>query len=169
MKRFFLLSVIILGSLSLSAQAPKFGYVNSQELLSAMPEFTQANSDLEVYQKQLMSKGEEMVKSFEAEYAQYVEQAKSGLLSQVTMQNTEKALGEKQKEIQDYEVEMQQSLAKKRESLYQPILDKVKVVIEDYGKENGYTMIFDTSTGTLLHAADSDNLLEPLKEKLAAK
>ncbi len=148
------------------SQAPKFGYVNSQELLAEMPEIKQADSELDTYQKQLITKGQEMMKSLETEYQAYVESAKQGLLSQVQVQQKEAALSTKQQDIQAYEQEVQQKLATKREVLYKPILDKVKGAIETYGKENGFTMIFDTSTGTLLHASESDNLIEQIKAKL---
>ena len=55
---------------------------------------------------------------------------------------------------------------KKREELYQPILDKVNNTIKKYGEDNGYTMIFDTSVGGILHGTESDNLLAALKTKL---
>ncbi|MBC7774905.1 MAG: OmpH family outer membrane protein, partial [Phycisphaerae bacterium] len=33
-------------------------------------------------------------------------------------------------------------------------------------KENGYAMVFDTSTGAMLFASDSDDLTELVKKKL---
>ena len=54
----------------------------------------------------------------------------------------------------------------KGEELYKPIIEKVKSEIEKLGKEGGYTMIFDSSGGVLLHAAESENLMPVLKTKL---
>ena len=84
----------------------------------------------------------------------------------VQMQEKEGELGLEQQKIQQYEVEVQQKIIKKREELYQPILDKVKVAIEAVGKDNGYTMIFDASNGTILHANDGDNVMTLVKTKL---
>ena len=53
--------------------------------------------------------------------------------------------------------------------MYKPILDKVKMAIETYGKDNGYTMIFDSSAGAILHATETDNLINPLKAKLGVQ
>ena len=167
MKKIFITLLFFSIFLSVNhAQNVKFGYVNSQELLASIPEVKQADAELETYQKQLVAKGQSMVKELETEYQQYVDQSKKGLLSQVQSQEKEAALNAKQQEIQKYEVEVQQKIAKKREELYKPILDKVKTTIEAYGKEKGYTMIFDTSMGTLLHANESDNLLEEIKARL---
>lgn len=163
-KSILFLLALILATGSVSAQ--KFGYVNSQELLAGMPEITAADSELETYQKQLMAKGEEMVKNFQAAYQKLSQEVQAGLLSQVQVQQKEAELAKSQEEIQQYEVEVQQKILGKRESLYGPILEKVKTAIESYGKENGYTMIFDTSSGTILHAIESDNLFEAIKARL---
>lgn len=153
-------------ALSSFAQAPKFGYVNTTELLAGLPEVQQADSELETYQKQLISKGQDMVKEFETEYQKYAGEVQQGLLSQVQIQKKEEELGIKQQDIQKYEVDVQNKIIQKRESLYQPILERVRGAIESYGKDNGYTMIFDTSNGTILHALESDNLLDEIKALL---
>ena len=86
--------------------------------------------------------------------------------TKVQMQQKEEVLVAKQDEIKKYEAEIQQKVGLKREELYKPILDKVKAEIEKLGKEGGYTMIFDSSAGMILHAADSENLMTLLKSKL---
>ncbi len=149
-----------------SLQAQKFGYINSAELLAEVPAVKAADSELETYQAQLVKSGEEMVKKLEAKFQAYSREAQEGLLSQVQMQKKEEELGIEQQKIQKYELEVQNKILAKREELYKPILDKVKVTIENVGKENGYTMIFDTSTGTILHANDGDNVMSLVKAKM---
>jgi outer membrane protein len=163
---FSVLTLITFFAANSIAQAPKFGYVNTQELLAAMPEVKQADSELETYQAQLISKGQDMVKEFETDYQKFASDVQQGLLSQVQIKKKEEELGTKQQDIQKYEVDVQTKIMKKRESLYQPILDRVRGTIETYGKDNGYTMIFDTSNGTLLHALENDNLIEEILELL---
>lgn len=163
-KTLFFVCALMISTLSLNAQ--KFGYVNSALLLSELPEVKAADSELETYQKQLMSAGESMVKSFESKYQAYAKEAADGLLSKVQMQEKEAELGQEQQKIQAYEVEVQQKMLKKREELYQPILDKVKKAIEAVGAENNYTMIFDASNGTILHASESDDVIGLVKTKL---
>lgn len=165
-KNLFLLVILAFSS---AAFAQKFGYVNTQELLVSLPEVKAADNELETYQKQLLSIGQGKVAEFEAEYKKYAEDAQKGILSQVQIQAKEAELTQKQEEIQKYEVEVQSQLAAKREELYKPILDKVKNTIDAYGKENGYTMIFDSSAGAILHAMESDNLIGALKAKLGVQ
>lgn len=165
MKKLF---VLIFGLVAINlANAQKFGYINSQELLVSLPEIKTADAEIETFQKQLLDKGQEMVAAFETDYKAYMEEANKGLISKVQMQKKEEDLGVKQKAIQDYEIEVQSKLVQKRESLYKPILDKLNDVIAAYGKENGYVMIFDASAGNLLYVQDSDNLFDAIKAKLA--
>jgi len=152
--------------LAINANAQKFGYVNSNLLLSELPAMKAADSELETYQKQLMASGETMVKAWQEKYQKVAEEVNQGLLSAVQQQAKEQELAGEQQKIQAYELEVQQKLTKKREELIQPILDKVKVAIEAVGKENSYTMIFDSSAGTILHASESDDVLTLVKAKL---
>jgi len=163
-KSLTLICAFVFVGLNLNAQ--KFGYLNSAVLLTELPAVKAADSELETYQKQLMSSGEALVKAFEAKYNQYAKEAADGILSKVQMQEKEGELGLEQQQIQQYEVEVQQKILKKRDELYQPILDQVKVAIEAIGKENGYTMIFDSSNGTILHANEGDDVIGLVKTKL---
>lgn len=164
MKKITILLLAVAFSTMLSAQ--KFGYVNSQELLVSLPEIKSADTELETLQTVLMTKGKVMVDSFETEYKAYVEKANGGLLSKIQMQTQEEALTKKQQAIQGYEQEIQTLIGQKREQLYKPILDKVTNAIKTYGKDNGYSMIFDTSAGLLLYSIEGDNLMEGIMTKL---
>lgn len=152
--------------LATSLSAQKYGFVNSTDLLVQMPEVKSADSQLESYQKQLIAKGETMVKSFEQKYQAYVNEANAGGLSKIEMQKREGALSTEQQNIQKYELEVQQKILAKREELYKPILEKVQTAIDGVGKDGGYTMIFDTSTGALLHADRSEDLTSQIRAKL---
>jgi outer membrane protein len=77
------------------------------------------------------------------------------------IQNLEVRINEAQ---QNSQIELQELEMK----LMKPIFDKVKKAIDDVSIENGYTLIFDTSSGAVLYAG-GDNVLDLVKEKLAAQ
>ena len=164
MNRILTLAFLVFLGLQLNAQ--KYGYVNSSQLLVNLPEVKTADSQLEAYQKQLITKGEEMVKSFETEYRAYLAKVDSGELSQIDMQQKEGKLAQDQQAIQAYEVQVQNDIAAKKQELYQPILSRVQEVVDAYGKEQGYSMIFDASIGGILFADTADDLMPVLKTKL---
>ncbi len=149
-----------------SSYAQKFGYINSQALLSEMPEIKVADIQVNAYQNELVSKVEQMAVLFESDYKAYMNEANSGTLSKLQQQKKEEALIAKQDELKKAEAEIQQKVVAKRDELYKPILEKVKMEIEKMGQEGKYTLIFDQVDNFLLHAADSENLLPALKSRL---
>ncbi|MDX1406480.1 MAG: OmpH family outer membrane protein [Saprospiraceae bacterium] len=166
MKQFILL--LLCTTLGVGAtQAQKFGYLNSNELLSMMPDVKAADAALETYQKELVNQGQTKVKAFEANYNKYLSEVNEGLLSKLQMQEREAQLGKEQQAIADFEKEVQLKVLQKREELLSPILTKVDEAIQAVGQENGYTMIFDSGTsGAMLYAPESDNIIALIKAKL---
>jgi outer membrane protein len=163
-KYFFILALSLVFLTNINAQ--KFGYLNSTELLLLHPDVKSADSNLQDYQKQLLASGQKMADAFQKNYEAYVKEANSGTLSKIIMQDRETKLTQEQNKIREYEVQMQQKLVAKREELYKPILEKIQNAINAVGKENGYTFIFDSGTGGILHATDSENILNLVKTKL---
>ncbi len=160
-----IISLLLTLAVVFSLQAQKFGYVNSAELIRSLPEVKTADKQLESYQKQLFTKGEELVKTFEKAYNDYMAKVNSGELSQLQMQQEEAKLTADNQKIKEYEVEVQNLLATKKQELYQPILDRVQKAIVQVGEELGYTMIFETSMGALLFVEEGENLFEKIKAK----
>lgn len=158
------LSIALLFGFSLGAQ--KYGYINSTQLLLSLPEIKTADGQLQSYQQELVTKGQNMVKKFETNYNAYLTKVNSGELSKVDMQRMEANLSQEQQAIQQFEQEVQNLLAAKKQELYQPILDKVQGAVDQLGKEMGFTMIFDTSMGGLLFVTESEDLMPIVKKRL---
>lgn len=161
------LSFILGLTLVTSVGAQKFGHLNSRILLMEMKEIKEADNILKEYEKTLIDKGQNMVTAFEAEYNKYATEYQSGSLSAIQAQSREGELNKKREEIQGYQVEVQNLLGSKKEELYAPLLEKVKKAIDKIGKENGYTIIFDTSVaGAIVHAEESEDIIDLVKTAL---
>ncbi|MEM9884429.1 MAG: OmpH family outer membrane protein [Bacteroidota bacterium] len=161
----FLMLATLLMTTSLVAQ--KYGHLNSGNLLQELPNVKAANVELETYQKQLVSKGEEMAKAFQSKLQAYMTKAEGGELSKIQMQEQEAALQKERESIMQYEQEVIAKVQEKRQQLLEPILKKVDEAIQAVGKENGYQMIFDTSLiNTVLFVNDADDLMPLVKKKL---
>ena len=160
-----LLVALVLVATIFSLSAQKYGHLNSTLLMSDLPAVKTADSDLQTYQTQLSKKGEDMVKKFQANYEAYQVKVNSGTLSQIQAQEIEGTLAEEQTTIQGFQQEAQDLILKKRQELYDPIFASVRSIIEQYGKDNGYTMIFDAGMGAILFE-DSEDLTEMIKAKL---
>lgn len=165
MKLRYILSVVMM-CLVFLASAQKFGHLNSNELLLTIPDIKHADDQLAAYQKSLEGDYIVKVQAFEAEYKQLVERANSGEIAEMKLQQEQADLARKQETLKNLETEGQQKILAKREELYAPIFKKVEDAVKAIGKENQYTMIFDTSMGFILHGDDSEDVTAKVKAKL---
>ncbi len=154
--------------LTLSAQAQKFGFVNSGSILEGMPQVKEAESNLEALGKQLQAKGEKMMQDFQLKYQELERKVQAGEITPKAQETETALLEEERNKILAYDQDMQKQLGDKREALLAPILDQVKTAIDAVAKENGYTYIFDGSpgVGVILYADESTNVTPLVKIKL---
>jgi outer membrane protein len=68
--------------------------------------------------------------------------------------------------IQDFQQTAQESISKKKEEIYAPILKKAEDAIVVLAKEKGYAYVFDTSLGATIYAQESDDMMDIVKKKL---
>ena len=158
--------LLALTFMSSTVSAQKFGYLNSQALLSEMSEVEQARANLEVLGQQLKKKGEAMVADLQQKYGVVQQKAQEGGLSPKDQEAELAKLKAQEAEIAKFEQEMVQQLQKKEADLLQPILDKVNDAIKEVAQEEGYLYIFDSSTQVLLYADESSDVSSKVKTKL---
>ena len=156
-----------MGAAALSAQTPpKYGHMNLGNLLESMPETKKATDSLKVFADSLTAIDEKMTKSFQEEVGKYQTDYQAGKLTPVQSQQIEAELQKKQQDIQKFEQEAQQQVTAKREELLKPILTKVNDAVKAVAAESGYLMIFDTSSGAMLFASETDDVTPLVKKKL---
>ena len=71
--------------------------------------------------------------------------------------------------LKAYAQEVDQKVEILRKQLLQPILMKIDDAIKLIGKENGFSVIFDTSNGAMLFAQESEDVTALVKKKLDIK
>jgi outer membrane protein len=165
MKKSILLGLLLMGFL-LNANAQKYGYVTSGALLEKMPEMEQMRSNLEAYQSQLQKKGEQMFKDFQAKQTDAASKKERGELAPVQEQKILEELQKQQEELVNFEQEMQDMLLSRQDELLKPILERVNDAIKDVSKEEGFTMVFDMSSGAILFTDENLDITAKVKEKL---
>jgi outer membrane protein len=105
-----------------------------------------------------------MIKEWEGKIQDY--RANEAMMSDIIAQTKAEEIQSLEQRIQSFQQNAPQNLVKKESELYQPILDKAKKAIEDVAEEEGYTYVFDVSSGALLYQPDSDDILPLVKAKL---
>lgn len=152
--------------MGLSLNAQKFGYINSQELIQAIPEVKEANANIETYRNQLLKKGEEMIKSLQTKYQGLQAKQASGEIAPKQLEVEAQTLKQEELKIAEFDQKSQQQIFEKSESLLAPIREKVQKAIDDVAAENGFEYIFDYSVGFLIYADESLNVSDKVKAKL---
>lgn len=168
MKKIILLGLVLM-SWTLSyqtAEAQKYAYVTSGAILEKMPEMEQMRSNLDGYRSQLQKKGQKMVEDFQLKQQEASAKKERGELAPVQEQKILEELQNMQEEIMGYEQEMQNMMLAKQEELLTPVLERINTVIQEIAKEDGYTMIFDLSSGAVLFADENSDITSKVKEKL---
>jgi outer membrane protein len=146
--------------------AQKYGHMNMGNLLEALPAVTSANKELEMLGARFETRLDSVEKDLQTYYATVNQQANSGLLTRMQMEEAQKSLEVKQNRMKAETEVAEKAVADMRAKLLQPILQKVEDAIKAVAKENGYAMIFDTSVGATLFVADTDDVTALVNAKL---
>ena len=155
-----------LGMMSASAQV-KIGYINTDELMSIMPEAEKINSDLNEYQTTLQQQGVTLQKEFETKRDQYYKDS-------ATFSNSKKEIVRDElvkliTRLQNYDQEMQEKAQQYAQTKIAPLKVKALDAIKAVAKERGYTYVIDESSSSLLVMPPGDDLLPAVKTKLGIK
>ena len=171
MKRFIgiiMLSIIlIIAGQNLGAQNFKFGYINRDELLKAMPDYDSANVKLENLRKVLVSQLALMQDEYNNKTTAFNNGSKS--LSDVVRKTREEELKDLNNRIQLFQVKATQQINDKNAELIQPILAKADKAIKDVAKEQGFTFVFDAGVLYYFDEKKSIIMLPLIKTKLGLK
>lgn len=147
-------------------EAQKFGYLDSQSILAQMSEVKMMKSELESLSTILQKEGEQKLKEYQAQEQDAIQKKERRELSPVQEEAVIQELQAKQQNLMKFEQEMQQRLVKKEQELLEPILAKINDAISAVATENGFTYIFDASTGIILYADETSNVADLVKGKL---
>ncbi len=154
---------LFLCAASVSAQNLKFGHINSQSLLMAMPERDSAEAKLKKYAKDLQDQIETLQVEFNKKYQDYNQ--KKATLTDAIREMKEKELSDLQQRSQEFEQTAQQDYQRQQSDLMKPIVDKANATIQKVAKANGFVYIFDVSTGAVAYFSDQSIDILPLVKK----
>lgn len=149
---------------SYAQKANKFGYLNSGELISLMPETIKADSAVDKYAYELDALGQQMYAEYQKKTSDA--QAKAKTMTEEQLEIVGKELADLEKRITDFQQSAQDKIAAKKDKLYAPILQKANDGIKAVAKANAYTYIFDSAAGSILFAEESDDVLPLVKAHL---
>ncbi len=168
MKKLIICAICAICGLTTANAQGKFGHVNTQEIIQAMPEYTTAKAeidklqtqyeaDLKSMQDELQKKGE----AFDKEQATLPENIK---------QRRQQELQDMYQKIQQSYQDNQQALQKASQEKMQAITTKVLDAIKAVGQAGGYVMINEINAGIpYISTTLSTDVTAQVKTKLGLK
>jgi outer membrane protein len=141
----------------------KIGVFNAQEVITVMPEYNAAMTELENMNLKYQTEAKKLQEEFEKKYQEYASTAET--LDPAIRQYKETELARLQQSIQEFAANAENTLKKKNQELMAPIANKIQQAIKKVGDENGFTYIIDNSANIVPYVSPSAENVLPLVKK----
>ena len=153
------------------AQNLKFGHINAQEIVSAMPEFAKAQSDIEALDKQLTSELQRTQAEFNKKYQEFQQAIAKDSLPANIAERRQKELQDMMQRQEQFQQEAQQQMQKAQADAMAPIYKKLDDAIKAVGAAEGVIYIFDLARTPVAYVNESQsiNLTPKVKTQLGIK
>jgi outer membrane protein len=165
------IALIILCGLSLSvfAQEPKFGHINSVEILSLMPEKANIEKSISDLNNQWNIELTKLRDEYYNKIKEYQDKLTKNMPESIKAAR-QSEIAELEKRIAALQKTANEDLQKKQQDLFAPVIEKVRKAIYDVGIENELLYVFDTSTQSIIFQSPKSNDISALvKKKLNLK
>ena len=154
---------------AISAEKLKLAFVDLRRALNETTEGKKAMDKLTTLKNKLQVKIEKEEKKIMDMKESLEKQQKQGILNKDALQKKAEEYYQSVQELQQSYMRYQKELSTKEADLTQDILLKMQKIIEDIGRAEGYTMIYDRSSGAVVWAPAHLDLTDQLIQKYNAK
>ncbi len=161
-------ALLMAGAQLQAQQNQKFGYVDSDYILKNIPEYNDAQEELNA----LSVKWEDEIKALfgkvESMYREY--QSESVLLPEELKKKRQDEILKKEKEAKDLQMKYfgpEGDLYNKRTELVQPIQEKIYNAIQELAETRNYAFIFDKASGaSMLYASPKNDISDDVLDQI---
>lgn len=161
-------AIVLLTLTSFALQAQRFAYVDSKYILESMPEYAEAQAELDELSDQWQKTIEAKYAEIEKLYKAY--QAEAILLTEEMKRQREEEIIEKEKAARDYQKAkfgVEGELFSRRQELIKPLQDRIYDAIKELADERSYAAIFDkANNATILYSDPKYDKSETILKKL---
>ena len=163
------LVVLIALPLGVFAQDLKFGHINSDEIITVMPEYSKARTDLQTLEKSYADDLQRTQDEFNRKYQEFQQAADS--LPQNIAERRQRELEDMLQRQNEFRQEAMQNMQKAQADLMAPIEKKLNEAIQAVGRAEGVVYIFDLARTAIPYVDEtkSINLTAKVKTQLGIK
>lgn len=166
-----LLVLALLAIFSVFASAQKFGYVDTKYILSHIPEYQQAQAEINKLSTQWQKDIENKYTAIEKLESAY--QAEKILLTDEMRKKRESDIEQKKqeaKEMQKAKFGVDGELFKKREELVKPIQDRIFEAIKEVAEQMSLMVVFDKANhSNMLYTNPKHDISDKVLKKMGLK
>jgi outer membrane protein len=164
-------SIFIAAALFLSAQfataQSKVAHIDVSVLMTTMPEYKNAQAQLEKIQKSYEDEYGAMVNEFQTKMEKYKTEAENGTATEALNETRGKEMEDMRGRIQLFRENSSKELETKSGDMLKPIFEKAQAAIQKVAKAKGVSYVLDaTSPGTLLYVEGGMDLMADVKKEL---
>ena len=161
------LMLMLIAPMSVFAQ--KFGHIKTQEILTVMPEYTKAQTDIQAMEQQYRDEIKRAEEELSKKYAAY--QQEQANLPKNIAERRQKELDDLMQKGMQFQQDAQQQLQQSWMEMLQPIAKKIDDAIKAVGQEGGYVYIFDLNSTNIpfVNETLSTDVTAAVKAKLGIK
>lgn len=163
------IALLLLLIAPMSVFAQKFGHVKSMDVITVMPEFTKAQTDIQAQQKQYEDEMKRATDELTKKYTEY--QQEQANLPKNIQERRQKELQELQEKGMQFQEDARQQLQKAYTDMMEPIYKKFEDALKAVGQEGGYIYIFDLNRTDIpfVNETQSTDVTAAVKTKLGLK
>lgn len=168
-KKILLAAVVALGFGSVaSAQTLKIGLVDAAAIITAMPDYTKAQQELQELNKKYEADINAMTEELQTLYEKLANMTEDELPAR--KERMARDFQDKQQRLQQFQESAMTDMQNKQQEKLGPLQTQVRNAIESVGRENGYSLIQDQNPQiTFFHQSPVDDITPLVKAKLNLK
>ena len=163
-----LLAIVLIAFMTLPLFGQKYAYIDSEYILSNMPDYVEAQAELDRIAAEWQKEIEKQFSRIDSMYKKYQVEAIT-LPDNMKKRREDAIIAAEQaaKDLQKKRFGKDGDLFKKREELVKPIQDRVFTAIDEYAKEKGYAFVFDVAGAmTIIYADPKWDINDQIMQKL---
>lgn len=141
-------------AMTVSANAQKFGHVDTQAIMQSLPELTKVNGELQAIAQQYENDLKAMQDELQRKAEDY--DKNKATMNKTAQEETEKSLQEMYAKIQQTAQMNQQEFQKQQQEKMGPIQQKIMTAIQNVGKAGQYTYIFEVGAAIYIGTGSKD-------------
>ncbi|MGL4851840.1 MAG: OmpH family outer membrane protein [Phocaeicola sp.] len=163
------IALLLLLIAPMSVLAQKFGHLRSMEIVTVLPEYTKAQTDIQGMQQQYEEEIRRANEEFTKKYTEF--QNEQANLPKNILERRQKELQELSEKGMQFQQDAQQQLQQSYAEMMEPIYKKVDDAIKAVGQDGGYTYLFDLSRIDIpfVNESQSTDVSSAVKTKLGVR